>query len=321
MPRRSQARITVLNPGWLTTVQDRGRYGYQKFGVATSGAMDWYAFTVANRLVGNRDEDAVLELTLKGPELRFDRRASFALTGADLTPTLDGRRLPLWTSLVATPGSRLAFGARCDGARCYLAIAGGIDVPIDVGSRATHLLSHFGGLSGRALAKGDIIEGGPVAEASQRSATRYLPKRLRTQVSNPMTLHVLPGPQLGTFASQAWERLTSVPYRLSSQSDRMGYRLVGPWLDCPPAGSWVSDGTVKGAVQVPPDGQPILLMSDCQTTGGYPKVAVVITADLPLAGQLAPGDALIFQPTTPADARAMLRAQWSALDAALPGVL
>ena len=315
---RDQAQITVVKPGWLTTVQDRGRDGYQQYGVPVSGAMDRYSYIVANRLIGNRDHDAALEITLKGPELLFEKESVISVTGADLTPSVNGVVIPLWTSLLVKAGSTLSFGPRRGAARCYVAIAGGIDVPLVLGSRSTHVSSHTGGINGRALAQGGVLMGGVPSSHTSTTIGRSLPERLRPVYSNGATLRILPGPQRESFTTQTFEILTTSSYQLSNQSDRMGYRLIGPKLAQAGAGHHISDGTAMGALQVPQDAQPILLMADRQTTGGYPKIAVVISADLHLAGQLTPGDTLRFCETTLSEAQAVLKAESKELDKALP---
>lgn len=314
-------KVTIHKPGWLTTVQDLGRHGYQQYGVPVSGAMDRQACVVANRLVGNVDEAAVLEITLQGPELHFHDDAVVAVTGADLSPSLNGLGLPLWTSVPVKQGSRLTFGRRRAGARSYLAIAGGIAVPVMLGSRSTHVSSGTGGVQGRALRAGDALVGGRL---SVRTTTigRALPEPLRPVYAPAPTLRILAGPQNRSFADGALDVLTSHPYRLTSHSDRMGYRLDGPTLDTATE-QWISGGTATGALQIPKDGRPILLMADRQTTGGYPIIAVVISADLHLAAQLLPGDTIRFRLTSLPEAQAILRAQRKALDDILPpsGVL
>jgi antagonist of KipI len=313
-----RAHITVVKPGWFTTVQDLGRYGYQQYGVPVSGAMDRYSYILANRLIGNRDQDAALEITLKGPELLFGHDAVIAVTGADLTPSVNGIGIPLWTSILVEAGSRLTFGARRAGARSYVAIAGGIDVPVVLRSRSTHISSKTGGVKGRALAQGDVLMGGVPFPHTRTRIGRSLSEKLRPIYSTVTTLRILPGSQRSSFLEHALEVLTTSPYRLSSQSDRMGYRLEGPKLTHAGAGEWISDGTAMGALQVPPDEQPILLMADRQTTGGYPKIAVVISADLHLAGQLMPGDTVEFRTTTLPEAQAVIKAQWNELDQTIP---
>lgn len=311
--------IIVGKPGWFTTVQDLGRYGHQHYGVPVSGAMDRAAHTLANRLVGNRDHDATLEITLKGPELLFEDEAIIALAGADLTPMIDRAEIALWTSLFVQAGSRLTFGARRAGGRCYLAVAGGIDVPIVLGSRATHVASRTGGLQGRALMPGDRLLS--AVPPSRGTAGRSVPASLRPPYSGEARLRIVPGPQCTVFGQEALQALASYSYRLSSQSNRMGYRLDGPPLAQPRTEPWISDGTAMGVLQLPPDGRPILLMADRQTTGGYPKPAAVIAADLPLAGQLVPGDAVTFAVTSLEEARTAFTLQWNAWDRALPPVL
>ena len=318
MRRFDPANIMVVKPGWFTTVQDMGRYGCQQYGVSGSGAMDRRSYVLANRLVGNRDDAAALELTLKGPELLFEHDTVMALTGADLAPFVDGRVIPLWTSVLVKGGGRLTFGTRRAGARSYLAIAGGIDVPMVFGSRSTHIASQTGGVEGRVLAQGDVLSGGTLSSHHREMIGRLVPEQLRPLYSTVATLRILRGPQHSSLSEEALEVLTTSPYRLTSQSDRMGYRLEGPKLTHAGMKQWISDGTAMGALQVPPDEQPILLMADRQTTGGYPKIAVVISADLHLSGQLMPGDTINFRMTTPAEARVALKAERNELDRAIP---
>lgn len=305
----------VIKPGWLTTIQDLGRHGRQQYGVSVSGAMDRVAHVAANRLVGNRDQDATVEITLRGPELLIEQDTVLALAGADLTPMLDGMEMPLWTAVPVKAGSRLTFGAKRAGARCYLAVAGGIDAAMVLGSRATHVATGTGGLHGRALMPGDRLSSGlaPVRSTVGRS----LPASLRPYYSSSMTLRIVSAPQAEAWGGQALAILARQAYRLTSQSNRMGYRLEGPPLPVG-TGPWISDATAMGVLQIPPDGQPILLMADRQTTGGYPKPAAVITADLPLAGQLVPGDTITFRSVSLAEAHRILVRQWGAWDAALP---
>lgn len=309
-------RVTVHRPGWLTTVQDVGRHGYQQYGVPVSGAMDRQACVMANRLVGNVDQAAALEITLNGPELHFHDDAVVAVTGADLSPSLNGIGLPLWTSVQVKGGSRLTFGPRRAGVRSYLGLAGGIAVPVVLGSRATHVSSGTGGVQGRALRAGDVLVGG-VLSAQTATIGRALPEPLRPLYAPAPTLRILAGPHNQPFADGALDVLTSHPYRLTSHSDRMGYRLDGPTLETATE-QWITEGTATGALQVPKDGRPILLMADRQTTGGYPILAVVISADLHLAAQLLPGDTIRFHLTHLAEAQAFLRAQRNALDDFLP---
>lgn len=282
------------------------------------GAMDRPALVLANRLVGNPDQAAVLECTVKGPELRCDTDVVLAVTGADLSAAIDGHTVPLWTSVAAMAGSRITFGARRSGARSYLAIAGGFEVPVVLGSCSTHLPSGTGGFDGRRLGVGDRLVGGEESSPAQATVGRSVPESARAFYRESGPLRILPGPQLDRFVPGALDVLTSGSYRLTGRSDRMGYRLEGVPLTHRPGPEWISDGTVMGALQIVRDGQPILLMADCQTAGGYPKAAVVITADLPRAAQLLPGDSVSFQLTTLKEAQAVWRARWDGFDRALP---
>lgn len=287
------AFIRIIKPGLLTTVQDLGRWGHQASGVPVAGPMDPYTHRLANRLVGNAESAAALEATLIGPEIAFESPAIFALTGADLSPRLDGLPQPTNTVCEAPAGSVLSFGGRRRGARTYLAIAGGVQVPPVFGSRATHLISAMGGVSGRALRAGDRLETGAPARSAPRVGRR-LPPIVPPPEGGAM-IRVQPGPQADYFTDEALRTLESARFTISTRSDRMGYRLDGPPLAHARGADIISDATPLGVIQVPASGQPILLMADRQTTGGYPKIATVITADLALAGQLAPGDWIQFR--------------------------
>jgi antagonist of KipI len=318
MRRLETARIRVVRPGLLTTVQDLGRFGFRRFGMPVGGAMDTVALRLANRLVGNPDQAAALEMTLKGPELVFDTDAVIALTGADLTPLINHEPVPLWTALEVARGSALSWDERRSGARAYLAVAGGIDVPLVLGSRSTHIASRTGGFAGRALARGDTIVGGPPASDPCRLIGCAIPMNARPSYSQAPVLRVVLGPQMDCFANEAVETLVRGQYIVTPQSDRMGYRLNGPPLVHEGSPEIVSDATPQGSVQVPASQQPILLMADCQTTGGYPKIAVVISADLPLAAQLLPEDTVRFSLIEVREAQVIAREQRAKLEAAVP---
>jgi KipI family sensor histidine kinase inhibitor len=305
-PQNANGPITVLRPGLLTTVQDGGRWGHQAEGVPASGALDVASARRANAVVGNDPNAAVLETTLLGPELRVDADVTVAVTGADLNVTLDARPLPLNTPVQGRAGSTLAFGQRRAGGRAYVAFSGGIDVPLVLGSRATHTRSGMGGLDGRPLRAGDRLAVGTVPRDA-----RVEPLDLQVAplpaAGQATTLRVLPGPQRDWFDDAALDTLRQTTFTVDPQSDRMGLRLscTAPiarrTLD-----EMISDATFPGALQVPPSGQPILLMADRPTTGGYPQIAVVISADLSLAGQLVPGDHVRFEMCSMQMARAAL---------------
>ena len=283
-------RVTILRGGLLTTIQDTGRWGHQASGVPTAGPLDTFSHRLANALVGNDRDAAALEITLGGPELRLEDAACVALTGADLEPIFNGVPMPMNQAIAGPAGSVVRFGARRRGARSYLAFDGGVAVPPVLGSRSTHVLSGLGGLQGRALRAGDtLVLGAPRPPARRRSFAREIGPSLPVA-----RLRVLPGPQQDAFSSSALERLVSTRFQLAADSDRMGYRLTGGPLPAAPGGTMISTATFTGSIQVPPSGEPVLLMADRQTTGGYPQIATVIAADLPAAGQLAPGDHVEF---------------------------
>jgi antagonist of KipI len=302
----------------LTTVQDLGRIGYQRFGVSPGGAMDSFALIVANRLVGNEDHAAGVEMTAQGPELLFESDALIALTGADLSAAVDLAPLPWWTSVQVRRGDRLQFGPRRSGARAYLAVAGGIDVPLILGSRATDLRGRFGGLEGRALTKNDLLVCGHVPAGAVRRIGLACPLPLRPVLSPIPTLRLIPGPHAEEFDPEAMTALCSAPYRVMPESNRMGYQLQGPSLIHHRAAEGISTAVTIGALQVLPNRQPVLLMAERQTTGGYPMIGVVISVDLTSAAQLMPGDPVCFATTTVDDAAASARARWAQLNAQLP---
>lgn len=296
--------VTVVRPGLFTTVQDRGRWGHQSSGVPVSGALDLVSHRSANLLVGNDGDAATLEVTLAGPELRIEHATRMAVTGADLQPSLDGTMTPVGVAVTCCPGSVLRFGERRSGARAYVAFDGGVDVPLVLGSRATHVGAALGGLDGRALMAGDRL---PLAPPTGQASRAIDPPA--TRFGGGARLRVLPGPQDDFFPESAFTLLERTRFLVTPQSNRMGYRLSGAILPRIPDREMISDAAFVGGIQVPTSGEPILLMSDRQTTGGYPQMATVITADLPLAGQLAPGDWVEFARCTRADAIAALRDQ------------
>jgi KipI family sensor histidine kinase inhibitor len=299
-------QFTVIKPGLLTTIQDIGRWGHQAFGVPVSGPMDDVSCRLANLIVGNPSGAAVLEATVAGPELRIDTETIIAVTGADLGATLEGTPLPLNGAVHCPAGCVIRCGERRNGARAYMAFDGGIATAPTLGSRATHLMSELGGIGGRALKAGDVVP----LQPRTPMAPRPKPRAIAPTAMGGARLRVLLGPQDEYFAPAAVETLQRTRFTITSQSDRMGYRLAGrARIERASHQEMISDATFIGAIQVPPSGDPILLMADRQTSGGYPQIATVITADLPLAGQLAPGDWVEFQLCTRAEAIAALVAQ------------
>ncbi len=291
----------------LTTVQDLGRWGFQASGVPVAGPMDEYSHVLANRLVGNPPSAAALEITLLGPELMANDDVVCAVAGATFTLSAGEREEPMHRPFTLRAGTKLRFGRRATGARATLAVAGGIDVEPVFGSRATSLISRIGPFGGRALVAGDLL---PVGTPTQHFTVDAHPLPLP---QGGARLRVIPGPHRHLFTASAYDTLLGSRFAITPQSNRMGYRLEGAALRRAQSADILSDATAIGSIQVPVSGQPILLMADRQTTGGYPKIATVIGADLPLAGQLAPGDWLEFQACTREEAIEARRARFNAL--------
>lgn len=305
--------LEVVSPGFLTSVQDLGRPGYQRFGVPVAGAMDCYAFQAANSLVCNLAGAAALEITVAGPRLRATEDCLIAVTGADLGLRVNGAAMPLWMSVLVRRGYDIGFDGRRGGCRAYLAVAGGIEVPRVMGSRATYLRGGFGGHEGRALAEGDMLPVGATNVYLFGQAGKEWPQSLRPPYSDAPTVEVILGPQDDHFTEEGIATFLSTEYSVDRLSDRMGCRLRGTRVQHRSGADIASDGVVLGAVQVPADGQPIVMMADRQTTGGYPKIATVASADIPLLAQCMPGESRVrFRETTVEAAqmrcRAMLRA-------------
>jgi len=292
--------LRVVEPGLFTTVQDLGRLGAIAGGVPPGGAMDRFAHRAANLLVGNAPQDATLECALSGPHLAAEEACLIAVTGADFDPRVNGSPAPMWTGLFLARGDRLTFGGRRSGARAYIAVAGGFDADRWLGSRSTYLLAGRGGIGGRTLAAGDML--GVASEPTAPAiAGRSLAAKLRPDYTDH-ALHALPGPHLRRLDRDGRRLLFSATYTITREADRMGFRLDGPAL-VTSGDELLSFGLVAGVVQVPHSGRPILLMADHQTAGGYPVVATVISASMPHAAQLVPGDTLRFVQATAAQAR------------------
>ena len=350
--------LDIIRSGLLATVQDLGRPGYQYAGIPVGGALDAPALRLANLLIGNAPGEAGLEITLAGPTLRFARPHLLALTGADLSATLDGQLLPLGRPVAVRVGTTLAFGAARAGCRAYLALAGGLDLPPVLGSRATLVRANLGGLHGRALRAGDQLPApGPAGRGQQlwekllaalpasnwaaapwqflngwvsppawdptpaptppgegghggaTVSSRQAPLSRRGGGGGEVTLRAVRGPEYDEFTSASRRAFWQQPYTITPVADRMGYRLAGPALTRPDGTELLSSAVAPGTVQVPPGGQPIVLLADCQTTGGYPRLAHVITADLPGLAQARPGQALRFQEVSLTEAQALYLAQ------------
>ena len=315
--------LHVVEPGFQTTVQDLGRAGLGDQGISPAGAMDPLALRLGNLVVGNPPDAAALEMTLVGPTLRFEADAVVALAGAPFAATLtpggqgaQGVPLPAWQAVRVQAGDTLAVGAATAGARAYLCLAGGLDVPTLHGSRATHLLAGLGGLAGRALRAGDRLHVNQPAQPLDGLVGRRLRRAARPGYTHAATVRVVLGPQAARFTEAALADFLGGPYTVQPDSNRMGVRLSGPPLAHTQGADLLSEGIALGAVQVPASGQPIILMVERQTTGGYTKIATVISADIGLVGQARPGARLRFRAVTVDEALAARRAQEALVDEA-----
>lgn len=281
--------MEIIAPGLLTTVQDAGRFGYAALGMGASGVMDLSAFTRANHLAGNRHGEAVLECTLLGPTIRFDEDTVCAIAGADLSATVQNVPVPRDRAFIVLRGQTLAMGAAVNGCRAYLAVRGGIDVPVVMGSRSTNMKCRIGGCEGRALKKGDILPVGNTEGCEKLCVPQIAPYYL-----NDITVRVIPGPQADRLTEKGLKDFLSSCFTVTGDSDRMGIRLDGHALENKGT-DIISEGIVFGSVQLPSNGKPIILMADHQTTGGYARIATVCSADLPLLAQLRPGGTVRFK--------------------------
>ncbi|WP_315903173.1 biotin-dependent carboxyltransferase family protein [Clostridium sp. CX1] len=302
--------IRVISPGLLTTVQDLGRYGYQKYGVIVSGAMDSYSLRAANILVGNKEDEGALEITLMGPSLSIEKGTLFSITGGDLSPTINGEPVPMWRPVYLKENSVLKFGACKSGCRAYLAVAGGFNLPEVMGSKSTYQRAEIGGYKGRMLKKDDLLQFGyPSEEASDiikklieksssnsfAAANWYLEGELIKKNFDYITVRVMQGREFDKFTLDSKNKFFNSEFSITAQSDRMGYRLSGTTLNLEKPLEMISEAVSLGTIQVPPDGNPIILLADRQTTGGYPKIGQVASVDISRIAQLKPGDKIMFK--------------------------
>jgi KipI family sensor histidine kinase inhibitor len=306
-------RIHILDPGPQTTVQDLGRSGHLRYGIPPSGPVDQAAFILANRLVGNADGAAGLECTVGGPRFVAEAPCAIAVTGAALPLTVNGQDASMWTTLPLAAGDVVKLGPPRAGVRGYIAFSGGIDVPEVLGARATYLRGRLGGLQGRALQRGDTLR---LFRASRPAARRVLPAA-QPRLDLEPEIRVVLGPQDDRFTAEGIAALLTGPYEMLPQSDRMGARLRGPRIANRVGHDIISDGIALGSIQVPGDGQPIVLLVDRQSTGGYTKVATVCSFDIGRLGQVKPGQRLRFRAITLAEAHRALVAWLATLDGAL----
>ena len=294
--------ISIHDPGLLTTVQDLGRCGQLRYGIPQSGALDRFALIAANRLVGNSDEAAGLECTLLGPTFETDRACAIAVTGAEAKVTVNASDAPRWTTIMLAAGDVVRVGAARSGLRSYVAFCGGIDVPLLMGSRSTYVRGAFGGLEGRALRRHDRLQ---LFDAPPAVPWELSPDLIPSYVAAPALRAVL-GPQDDRFTPAGIASLLQSVYRVSPQSDRMGVRLQGDPIEHTRGHDIISDGTALGSIQVPGDGQPIVLLVDRQSTGGYTKIATVCSFDIGRIAQLRPGQSVRFSAVSVDEAHRLL---------------
>ena len=285
------AIFKIIKPGLQTTVQDLGRYGFREYGVSPSGAMDSYALQMGNLLVGNELGEAALEAPLIGPVLVALHDVSIAICGGNLSPKIDDREIPLWKSIAIQKGQTLSFGNIKEGARTYICIAGGINVPFVLNSKSTYITGKFGGLKGRALKEGDILYGNPFVRRNRFLRSNLIPE----YKTNPLSVRVILGPHKEKFTSLGIKTFLNEEYILSPQSNRMACQLMGPKIEHSSSADIISDAIPLGGIQVPASGQPIILMAEHQTTGGYSRIGTVISTDIPFLAQALPGTRIRFK--------------------------
>ena len=297
----------VLQPGILTTIQDLGRYGFGQFGVPSSGALDAFSLKVGNLLVGNKEEEASLEITVMGLKVKAAREVVIAITGGDLSPNLNGEPLDIWRSHILVEGDIITFKRLRMGCRSYLAVTGGFVVPKIMGSRSTYLSGRFGGIEGRALRRGDILYAPNISPPLNQLGLRF-PSDWIPSLEKEALLKVIPGPQDHHFTKKGFNTFYSSMYLVTPQCDRMGVRLEGPKIERRPnvEESIISEGLIPGAIQVPGDGKPIIVLKE-MVTGGYTKIATIISTDLPKVAQLKPGDRVQFKPISIEEAHLLFR--------------
>ncbi len=288
----SQPFITVVEAGLSTSIQDLGRYGHRHIGMPTAGAMDSYSFKQANYLVGNPIDTACLECTLVGPTLLFSDECSIAITGADMSVSVDGERIPLNQTVNIAKGSTLSFKSCGKGCRTYLAVSGGFSIKPQLGSVSTYSRACIGGINGAVLKKGDKLG---CSSNSIASISRKLPERVAFMASSHYRLRVIVGPEFNAFTKPGVNSFLNSDYTVSAELDRMGCRLNGAKIEHNESADILSASVQFGTVQVPANGLPIILLADSQTTGGYTRIANVASIDLPILGQLRPGNTISFE--------------------------
>ena len=290
-------KLRVDNPGLFSTVQDLGRWGYQLSGVPVAGAMDGPALRLGNVLLGNPQGAAGIEMTLLGAAFTVEEEGYFVVTGGEMGLCLDGKPAPSWQVHYAPIGARISFSGGLDGSRAYLCIAGGVDVPLVMGSASTYTRGNFGGYEGRSLKRGDVLVSGTADLLAARSVGLCLPAELRPDISN-RPLPVIPGPQEDAFTEAGQRTFFESEYSITQESDRMGCRFEGPVIEHVQGADIISDGITLGAIQIPGHGKPIALLADRQTTGGYTKIGVLSPVGLEILAQRRVGESVRFRRAT-----------------------
>lgn len=314
------SNLTVLSPGLLSTIQDLGRFGYQKYGVIVSGAMDTYSMRLSNIIIGNNENEAVIEITMLGPSLSLSKGSLICITGANLSPSINGKVVPLARPVYILEDCILKFGQCIEGCRSYLAVAGGFDIPIFMESKSTYLRGKLGGLEGRALQKNDILSFGNMSELSKSIIeklikvhkknesfvfTSWYAHNYKREASDSTVIRVFEDRQFNNVREESVDKFFNTSFSIDSKSDRMGYRLNGPKIELKEKIEMISEEVSFGTIQLPPYGNPIILLADRATAGGYPKIAHVASYDLQKLVQLKPSEKLNFKKITLKEAEAL----------------
>lgn len=301
--------IEIKSPGLLTTIQDLGRYGFRKYGIIVSGAMDFFAHRIANILVGNEEGEGTLEITLMGPKILINEDTLISICGADLSPKINETPVSMWRPIYVKKGSTLSFGKSNIGTRTYVAFAGSFNVEEIMGSKSTYLRAEIGGYEGRQLKKGDILQLkkpskraleimndiiGDINKSGFGYPKWFISKKILPDYKSHPIVRIIRGGEFNYFSAESKERLFGSKFTITPQSDRMGYRLNGASLKTKEKIEMISEAVALGTIQVPDDGNPIILLADRQTSGGYPKIGQVISVDIPVVAQLKPGDSISF---------------------------
>ena len=298
----------IIEPGLFSTIQDLGRYGYQQQGIVASGAMDTFALQAGNLFVGNRRNKAAVEVTMMGPKLQALNNCTVAVCGADLSPMLDDDPIQMWQSFYMQAGQVLSFGGRKKGMRAYICVSGGICVPEVLGSSSTYIRGNMGGVEGRQLKADDILHGVETTLNFKRIGFGLSEESI-PEYKTDEPIRVILGPEADRFTKAGIKTFLNSEYKITSSADRMGYRLDGPEIEHKEAADIISDAINIGTIQIPKDGKPIILLSDRQTTGGYTRIANVISIDIPLLVQRAPGQTVKFEEVTVEKAQKLMKAQ------------